>query len=591
MTRTTILKAVLIIVATTLGFSTASASLVWSTFVGGGSVDYGAAVAIAGNGDGILLGTASSADYPTTPGVIQRSCAGDRDAVLTRLSPDGHTVIWSTYLGGSAADNGLAVAVGPDGDIYVAGMTASSNFPVTAGALRTTYSGGTSDVFVARISPDGRSLRYCTYLGGSLGDLGLAVAVDGQGCAFVAGYTASTDFPTTAGVVKTTRSGGFFDAADGFVAKLSPAGNALVYSTYVGSDSGTDEVMGMALDGSGRATVTGMTQSPDFPVTPGAMSGAFGAYWDGFVARLNESGSAFVYSTALPGSGYDEPSAVALDPLGRALVTGRTTSSNFPTSPGAAQRTSAGGYDAFAIALSSDGSRLEFGTFIGGAGDDQGAAIVALSSGEACVAGYTAASDFPTTPEGFGMTLNGAQDAFLCRISADGSTFKYSTCLGSSNPDLGRGLAQRPDGTVLLTGYTASSSFPVTSGAFDMTHNSPGTYDAFLSVLDVGVTAALAVHEPDAARVRFEGPFPNPCRGSTTFSITLPAASRVTARVVDLQGRLVETLVDGQGSEGTSSWTWTRRDRSGRVADPGVYFVDVSVGGERLPMRKLVVLN
>lgn len=236
-------------------------------------------------------------------------------------------LFYSTYLGGGANDDGRAIAVDTAGNAYVAGTTASPNFPTTAGALQTTPSGG--DLFVTKLNSTGSGLIYSTYLrsngGGGVG----GIAVDGFGNAYVAGASQSTDFPTTPGAFQTVYRGGDSDA---FVVKLSPTGSALIYSTYLGGQS-TDFGFALAVDGGGNAYVTGFTASGDFPIANAVQSACASAGCGvAFVTKLNQSGSALVYSTYLGGSGnFDNGTGVAVDSSGSAYVTGSTNSSDFPT--------------------------------------------------------------------------------------------------------------------------------------------------------------------------------------------------------------------------------------------------------------------
>src|SRR5216110_1557886 len=257
---------------------------------------------------------------------------------------------YSTYLGSSDEEGETRIAVDAAGNAYVAGETVSSNFPTTAGAFQTTFGGGVfsaGDAFVTKLNPTGSALVYSTYLGGSSSDAGYGIAVDAAGNAYVTGGTGSTDFPTTIGAFQTTKGGGFRDA---FVTKLNPTGSALVYSTYLGG-SGDDYGEGIKLDAAGNAYVTGGTGSTVFPTTAGAFQRTFGApVCDGctsnaFVTKLDPTGSALVYATYLGGSGRDGGWGIAVDTLGNAYVTGSTTSStNFPTTTGAFQTTYGGGF-------------------------------------------------------------------------------------------------------------------------------------------------------------------------------------------------------------------------------------------------------
>jgi hypothetical protein len=231
------------------------------------------------------------------------------------------------------------------GSAYVTGYTESREFPTTAGAVQTTHA-GFFDAFVTKLDATGSGLVYSTYLGASSADLGLGIAVDGAGSAYVTGRTSSTDFPTTAGAAQTTNAG-FEDA---FVTKLDPTGSELVYSTYLGGS--TDEMgaggAGIAVDGAGSAYVTGDTRSTNFPTTLGAAQTTHaGGFRDAFVTKLDAIGSALIYSTYLGGFDVDAGYGIAVDGAGSAYVTGTTTSTNFPTTAGAAQTTPVGGQDAF----------------------------------------------------------------------------------------------------------------------------------------------------------------------------------------------------------------------------------------------------
>ena len=212
------------------------------------------------------------------------------------------TLDYSTTFGGSGYDQGNGIAVDSSGNAYVAGFTASSNFPTTTGAFQTAYGGGDYDAFVTKLNATGTGLVYSTYFGGSGYDQGNGIAVDSAGNAYVTGFTASSNFPTTTGAFQTAYGGG---SSDAFVTKLNATGTGLVYSTYLGG-SGGDAGTGIAVDSSGNAYVTGNTNSSNFPATTGAFQATFGGYNDAFVTKLNATGTGLVYSTYFGGSGYDQ---------------------------------------------------------------------------------------------------------------------------------------------------------------------------------------------------------------------------------------------------------------------------------------------
>lgn len=342
-------------------------SLVFSTFLGGAGLDQGAGIAIDAAGHAYVSGNTLSLDFPTTPGAFDSTHSENNvEIFVTRLTPTGSALVYSTYLGGSANDEGGWVAVDATGSAYVTGVTTSTDFPTTPGAFDTTHNGG-RDVFVTRLNPLGSApLGYSTYLGGANWDQANGIALDSTGSAHVAGFTSSTDFPTTVGAFDPTHNGGpdvpecepfdpfcFPDsndhgATDAFVTKLNPAGSApLAYSTLLGG-ADEDEAYGVAVDASGSAHVTGFTGSSDFPTTPDAWDSDYNGGIDAFVTRLNPAGSApLLYSTYLGGAQIDNGLGIAVDASSSTYVTGFTFSAEFPTTPGAADSSLNGTYDAF----------------------------------------------------------------------------------------------------------------------------------------------------------------------------------------------------------------------------------------------------
>ena len=298
-------------------------------------------------------------------------------------------------------------------------------------------------------------LSYSTLLGGSGFDSAMALAVDASGSAYVAGYTSSYDFPT-AGAAQNSSAGG----NDVFIAKLNPAGNGLVYSTYLGG-SGDDRAYGIAVDAGGSVYVTGSTTSSNFPVK-GALQSRLAGYRNAFVAKLNAAGNGLVYNTYLGGNASDAGNGIAVDAGGNAYVVGDTTSSNFPAN--GFQGVSHGGQEVFVSKLNSYGSQLVWSTYLGGYNDDHGAAIAVDGSGSAYVTGSTWSNNFPVANAAQG-TLAGGQDAFVARLSADGKALLFSTYLGGSSgtiayPEAGQGIALDSQGNAYVTGVTSSANLP-----------------------------------------------------------------------------------------------------------------------------------
>jgi len=458
--------------------------LVYSTFLGGTGNDEGFSITVDSNGNAYVTGDTYSTDFPATAGAFNpfNSGEGYTDAFVTKLNAAGSGLVYSTYLGGAFYDFSRGIAVDSSGNAYVTGYTYSSDFPATAGAYDPGFgSGGPyggSDVFVTKLNATGSGLVYSTFLGGSGGNFGNDITVDGSRNAYVAGYTTSADFPTTIGVYNRTYGGN----QDAFVTKLNAAGSGLVYSTYLGGTS-NDFGNGIAVDSSGNAYVIGDTYSTDLPTTIGAYTPTFRGNQDAFVMKLNATGSGLVYSTYLGGTGLDYGRDIAVDSSGNAYVTGMTYSSDLPTTAGAFDTTYHGnGYDdAFVMKLNAAGSGLVYSTYLGGAGSDNGYGIVVDSSGNAYVTGLTYSSDFPTTAGAFDPTDSGDGfgDAFVTKLNAAGSGLVYSTYLGGTGTDYGNGIAVDSSGNAYVTGQTESAVFPATAGAYNTTYSGGG--DAFIA--------------------------------------------------------------------------------------------------------------
>jgi hypothetical protein len=402
--------------------------LVYSTYLGGSAggpssgFDGGYGIAVDAAGCAYVTGVTGSSDFPTINPFD--GSLGDYDAFVTKLSSLGHSLYYSTYLGGSADETGKRIAVDGAGNAYVTGQTSSSDFPTV-----TPYDADPNNVFVTKLSPEGNSLVYSTYLGGSNDEEVRDIAVDGDGSAYVTGETRSDDFPTVSPF-----DDSFHGPYDAFVTKLSPEGNSLMYSTYLGGFS--DELCwAIAVDAVGSAYVTGQTGSGDFPtVTP--LDGSYnGGYYDVFVTKLNPAGNSLVYSTFLGGNDKDYGHGIVVDGGGNAYMTGWTLSSDFPTvtpSDGSYN----GNWDAFVAKLSPAGSSLIYSTYLGGSSDDFVSGITVDGAGSAYVTGSTGSSDFPTF-KALDGSLSGGGDAFVTKLSPGGNSLLYSTYLGGDSGDGG----------------------------------------------------------------------------------------------------------------------------------------------------------
>ena len=324
-------------------------------------------------------------------------------------------------------------------------------------------------------------LEYSTYLGGNGLDYAYAVAVDSIGNTYVTGGAGSANFPTTAPLQSSLKG-----AEDVFVTKINPNGSAKMYSTYLGG-GGPDEGHGIAVDVQGNAYITGSTGSLDFP-TKNAIQGTQGGSGDAFVAKLNPSGSALVYSTYLGGNAIDSGSAIALDAAGNAYVVGSTFSANFPTK-NPFQAAKGAQEDAFVAKINAAGTAWVYATYLGGNNVDEGNAIAVDAAGSAYVTGYTASTDFPLQSPLRGSNA-GSVDAFITKINPAGSALVYSTYLGGSGTDYGTAIAVDSSGNAYVTGPVASDDFPL-ANPIDNTLGSHAVDDAFVAKFNPAGSALI----------------------------------------------------------------------------------------------------
>ncbi len=508
--------------------------LSYSTFLGGPIADTAGGIAVDRNGSAYVTGSTVSMSFPTTAGAVQIANAGQSDAFVTKLSADGTRLTYSTYLGGSLDDFSSAIAVDANGAAYVAGNTISPDFPVTPGAIQSTLDGsGTSDAFVAKLSPDGSSLTYATYLGGSDNDSGSGIAVDSHGSAYVAGLTYSKDFPYVAGGISKSMPGRW----DTFVAKISTDGSRLLHSTYLGGVN--DTPASIAVDSTGAAYVTGSATTA-FPVTAGAYQTVNAGPHDVYVSKISPDGKSFAYSTFLGGSANDVGYGIAVDSKGSAYVTGATVSSDFPVTPSAFQtknRTRVSG--SFVTKFSADGSSLVYSTYLDGTEQDTAVAIAVDNHGRAYVTGSTQSTDFPVTqgaPKG--SLTNGDTDGFVSVLNSTGAALVYSTFMGGSASDTGKAIAVDSAGNAYVAGESSSADFPTTAGAFQTGFNGAAQevfafrfapFTAYPSALDFGDINAGSVSGPQTLAFSNDGFNPITLTSVTTATQSYRRATTCTS--------------------------------------------------------------
>lgn len=540
--------------------------LSWSTLMGGWDGDQGFDIALDASGNVLVIGQTWSWDFPNTAGLYEFS--GIADVFVSKLTPTGSSLLWSTFLGGTGYDFGSALTVDALDNPVVTGQ-ASSGFPTTPGAYDGSL-GGSSDAFVAKLSASGSALLWSTLLGGNELDSGRALALDGSGNVALTGITFSSGFPTTPGAYDRTYNG-YYDA---FVAKLSVDGSSLSWSTFLGG-SGMESGLGLRLDPWRDVVVAGYTESSNFPTSPGAYDGSFNGVRDAFVAKLSSAGASVVWSTLLGGTANDAALGITLDASANPIVTGETYSSDFPTTPGAFDRSFNGGQtDAFVLRLSSVGSRLLWSTFLGGASHEFGSAVELDTFGSTVVAGYTESSDFPVTPDAYDESFNGYLDAFVTKFSPPTLDVKrtpslsWSSFLGGNSVDGGLGLTLDAFGNAVVTGE-AAAGFPTTPGAYDDSPN--GWVDAFVVNLALASLAAKVGWGAHSERALLPRPAGR-SQPSTAIRFSLDQNERVALRIYDIAGRCVATLFDGVATAGEHEMIWDGGSTSSAEPASGVYF-------------------
>ena len=532
----------------------AGTGLIYSTFIGGSGADYGRGIAVDTSGNAYVTGvtTDDTTDYPTTPSAYDMTHNGGNDIFVTKLSSDGSALVYSTFLGGSGAEQGKSIVVDASGVAYVTGETLdhTTDYPTTTGAFDTTPNGN-FDVFVTKLNAAGSALAYSTFLGGSNYDYGYGIAVDTSGSTYVTGYTVSADYPTTGGAYDMGHNG----ASDVFVTKLNAAGSALAYSTFLGG-SASDYGNGIAVDASGNAYVTGETfdDTTNYPTTGGAFDTSHNGGSDVFVTKLHALGTALIYSTFLGGSNIDRGNGIAVDASGSAYVTGNTfdTLTDYPTTVGAYNVSPNGSYDAFVTKLNPIGNALTYSTFLGGNDADFGYGIAIDASGNTYVTGIAhdnTATDYPTTPDAFQTQNNGGDDAFVSKLGDYSISGRTVNTIGDPLVSMAIGLSGDGDGFVLTDqeGYfaftdTVANGTYLTAALHDGFNFNPSNYEINTLNRNKRVTfiGRLVGAGPTVAFADLGGGVT-----STAGNIGLPFT---TLRLIDVYGNIRTTTTDSNGN-------------------------------------------
>ncbi|MFN7935246.1 MAG: SBBP repeat-containing protein [Bryobacteraceae bacterium] len=553
--------------------------VVFATYVGQQRYDAGMRVVSDPSGNVYAAGYTIDFNFRPTPGALTTP-PGAQDAanvLITKLTPDGRSAIYTTYIGGDSSDHALGLATDSAGNLYIAGSTASRDYPVTSSAYQRLPGNSANvftawgDCFVTKLNPAGNSLIYSTFIGSTGLEACTALAVDAAGNAYVTGSTTSQSFPRTEGAYQTLFNfGNASPPMESFVAKLDSSGSRLLYSTFVGGN-GKDIASAIAVDSAGNAYVAGATLSTNFPTTQGAFQSVRRTnnptrlQPDVFLLKLNSTGSELVYSTLLGGSDVDEAFGMALGPDGSAYVCGSTQSSDFPVTAQAYQTAFKGtggtkdrifdAGDAFAAKFNPSGTALEYATFVGGTKDDRALNCALDAAGNLHLVGHTLSTDFPVSTDATQRTFGGTEernypfgDAFYARIGSTGRTLLYSTYFGGKGEDAAAGLYLDKDGSAFLTGATNSVDLAVTPGVVQRVYGGgPGIRqripfgDMFLVKFgETPVVPRPAISNIVNAASRINGAIA-PGTVLVIQGVNLGPATEVTAPVV-AKGQLPKTL-------------------------------------------------
>lgn len=477
-------------------------SLIYSTYIGGDDNETGWGIAVDSSGNAYVTGYTGSTDFPT---LNQYQADGDindssTDVFVTKLSPAGNSLLYSTYLGGDSGERGFGINLDSNSNVYVTGYTYSTNFP-TLNQYQNygDINDATANVFVTRIDTTlvgVNSLIYSTYLGGDSYDEADGIAVDSSGNAYVTGYTDSADFPT--------RNPYQTDAdindslSDAFVTKIDTTGSgdsSLIYSTYLGGEL-DDGGWAIAVDSSGNVYVTGATLSATFPVVNSYQSNLEGLC-DAFVAKLSSTGDSLLYSTYLGGGtggyllwvGFEEGNGIAVDSSGNAYITGYTTSTDFPVIDSFQSSHNGGFSDAFVTKISPTGDSLVYSSFLGGSDEEEGYAIALDSSNATYVTGFTYSINFPTSNP-FASTIQGGGDSFVTKLvgSPTVNTLTVSN-ITLSSAESGGNITNSGGSAIIARGVCWSTSpNPTLSDSFTTDGSGTGTYTSFITGLAAATT-------------------------------------------------------------------------------------------------------
>jgi len=544
----------------------------WATYFGGINEDQGRCIATDATGNIYVAGYSLSSNGIASAGAYQTSYGGGSfggygDAILMKFNNAGG-LDWATYFGGSDDDQGAGVTIDANGNVFLAGATASSGGIATSGAYQTSLAGGGDDAFLAKFSSLGK-LTWATYFGGSKADLGKGVSIDGSGNAFLTGNTESTSGIATSGAFQTSFSGGF--GFEVFLAKFTNDG-VLTFSTYYGGSGLDNEVNGITTDGSGNMYITGRTTGSSGIATTGANQTLYGGgNYDAFLSKFNNSGI-LSWGTYFGGFDDDEGFGINIDISGNIYITGSSKSMSGIATSGAFQTSFAGGNNDGFLAKFNSAGVLSWATYFGSTGDDV-AVGVSTDGADVYIGGSTSSSTGIATLGAYQSSLRGSYDAFLAKFSSSGSEI-WATYYGGTDVEAIIGVSCDASGNAYITGYTGSSNGISTPNAYQTTYGG-GNSDAFIAKFPPnpfsGINSATISDDYNLSIS------PNPFQNETSINFSLIEPSLVNISIMDMVGRIIFTSASRKLNVGENKIFINALEMG---LSPGSYFINLIINDQ-----------
>lgn len=560
----------------------------YSTYFGG-SLDEGTgSVCVDREGYIYISGNTRSLDLPRNVPSIQDSIRGIRNGYIAKFTPDAKHLVYSTYIGGSGQDIITAMKIDSSNNVIIAGYTNSKDFPTTKNAWKKQL-GGEADAFVAKISSNGSSLIYSTYLGGSGYDDIFDIAIDKNGNVYAVGLTDSPqDFPRTLDAIQKTFGGGDDDM---YLSTLDSSGSSILYSTFFGGN-GFDEAYAIALDQTGKIFITGLTSSNDFSVTHDALQMQKKGDDEACIIILGDGGRTLLYSTYYGGSLSDSGEGVALDSVGNMYVFGRTVSRDLSTSKGVFQPKKSepngpndNSIDSFILKFNPFSKQLLFCTYLGGEANDEIEDIILLR-GFVLLGGSTTSSKYPVTNNALKKVKNGYFDMIFSIIDPSASTLIYSTYFGGSGSDFNSAISLTRDNKLVFAGPTTSEDFPVSINAYQK--SLAGGNDAFILIIPIEDVISNIPSQYTGIPNEFQlfQNYPNPFgNGGTSIDFSLYRLSSVSLYIYDALGREIQKHQWRNLEQGKHTFYF-----QSLYLQPGFYTYGLDVNGSIISKRMLKLM-